>query len=207
MLGSEEILRIVRLTKQSKSLNKGELPPLMREAIDIEPFRIEQLNSNSYNLRMAPILLVFRGPLDIARDDEPDEIVEVGEEGYQLQPNVLYLGSTVEWTQTLGFVPSLNGRSGTGRKGLSIHVTAGFGDQAFTGDWTTELTAVVPLTVRPYFQIGQISYTPLIGNAKKYAGNYQNQRGPKRSGLWKEADEALRQFRESLKDKKEDWRD
>ena len=55
----------------------------------------------------------------------------IPEEGLLLEPNKLYLGRTKEFTTTSKYVPMLEGRSSTGRLGLCIHVTAGFGDIGF----------------------------------------------------------------------------
>ncbi|MFR1945037.1 MAG: dCTP deaminase domain-containing protein [Faecalimonas umbilicata] len=43
----------------------------------------------------------------------------------------------------------LEGRSSTGRLGLFIHVTAGFGDVGFAGYWTLEIFCVQPIRIYP----------------------------------------------------------
>ena len=59
--------------------------------------------------------------------------IGIPREGLVLQPNQLYLGRTVERTETHNFVPMIEGRSSIGRLGLFVHVTAGFGDVGFCG--------------------------------------------------------------------------
>jgi len=59
-----------------------------------------------------------------------------------LAPGQLFLGRTVERTETHGLVPMIEGRSSIGRLGLFVHVTAGFGDVGFCGFWTLEMFAV-----------------------------------------------------------------
>jgi dCTP deaminase len=68
----------------------------------------------------------------------PTKRITIPEEGLVLKPNTLYLGRTNEFTKTDRYVPMLEGRSSTGRLGLFIHVTAGFGDIGFAGYWTLE---------------------------------------------------------------------
>lgn len=65
----------------------------------------------------------------------------IPEEGLLLEPRRLYLGRTNEFTKTDKYIPMLEGRSSTGRLGLFIHVTAGFGDVGFAGFWTLEIFA------------------------------------------------------------------
>ncbi len=124
-------------------------------------------------------------PLDMAVE-EPITFLTVPPEGMVMFPGVLYLGSTVEYTETPNHAPKIDGRSGIGRLGKTIHVTAGFGDVGFNGDWTLEIVVVYPLRVYPGVPICQICYTTVHGDRQKYQGKYQGQRGPKASGMWKE---------------------
>ena len=72
----------------------------------------------------------------------PTRKITIPEDGLLLAPNKLYLGRTNEYTKTDKYVPMLEGRSSTGRLGLFIHVTAGFGDVGFAGYWTLEIFCV-----------------------------------------------------------------
>ncbi len=82
-------------------------------------------------------------------------------EGLILQPNVIYLASTVEYTETLRHVPVIQGKSSLGRLGLFVHVTAGFGDVGFKGHWTLELIAVQRIKIYPGMKIAQIVYVTI----------------------------------------------
>ena len=96
--------------------------------IVIEPFHKEMLNPNSYNLRLHDELLVYEEiVLDMRRPNRYRRYV-IPPEGLVLQPRQLYLGRTMERTETHNLVPMLEGRSSIGRLGLFVHVTAGFGD-------------------------------------------------------------------------------
>lgn len=165
--------------------------------IVISPFSDKQLNSNSYNLRLSDELLVYGtdaldlnhdrllGILDMAQDN-PTTAVRIPEQGLVLQPNTLYLGATLEHTETRGFVPCIEGRSSVGRLGLQVHHTAGFGETGFKGTWTLELSVIAPLRVYAGVEICQIYYFATKGKTVKYRGKYQGQRGPRASQLWRE---------------------
>ena len=127
-------------------------------------------------------------------------IGKIPEEGLILEPGVLYLGRTMEYTKTHKFVPMLEGRSSVGRLGISIHSTAGFGDIGFCGYWTLEISCVQPVRIYPGVEICQIYYHT-IGpecdiwipdddnkSVMKYedSGKYQKNDGIQPSMLWKE---------------------
>ena len=113
--------------------------------------------------------------LDPRKDNETTDI-EIPEDGYVLVPGILYLGTTEEYTETYGFIPNIDGRSTTGRLGIEIHRTAGFGDNGFKGKWTLEITVTHPVIVYPGMEIGQLYYEVIDGDASiTYNGKYQNQ--------------------------------
>ena len=153
----------------------------------IEPWRDEQLNPNSYNLRLADELAVYTDPvLDMARPN-PIERMAIPAEGLVLQPGRLYLGRTLEYTETLGMVPMLEGRSSVGRLGLFVHVTAGFGDIGFRGYWTLEISCIQPVRIYAGVEICQIFYHTVQGEYDSYeAGKYQGNEGIQPSLLWKD---------------------
>jgi dCTP deaminase len=111
----------------------------------------------------------------------------IPEEGLLLETNKLYLGRTVEHTQTNKFVPMLEGRSSIGRLGLFIHVTAGFGDVGFNGFWTLEIFCVQPIRIYAGVEICQIFYHSIEGDYDTYKeGKYQNNKGIQPSLLYKD---------------------
>ena len=121
--------------------------------IIIEPFDKSRINPNSYNLTLSNELLVYENDLLDMKIPNKTKMIEIPEEGLILEPNKLYLGRTNEFTKTEKFVPMLEGRSSTGRLGLFIHVTAGFGDIGFAGYWTLEIFCVQPIKIYPNTQI------------------------------------------------------
>lgn len=155
--------------------------------IIIDPYNPDQLNPNSYNLRLHQDLLVYDEPvLDMKKPNAASPLT-IPEEGLLLESNRLYLGRTVEHTRTENLVPMLEGRSSIGRLGLFVHITAGFGDVGFNGFWTLEIFCVQPIRVYAGVEICQIFYHSLEGEHARYSsGKYQNNRGIQASMLYKD---------------------
>lgn len=155
--------------------------------IRIEPFDQTLVNPNSYNLRLNDELVVYNdGTLDMKRASET-QTLKIPPEGIVIEPGKLYLGRTVEYTETFNLVPMLEGRSSIGRLGLFVHVTAGFGDVGFRGYWTLEISAIQPIRIYPFVAICQIFYHTIEGEILEYkSGKYQNNKGIQPSMLFKE---------------------
>lgn len=168
-------------------LSGKEIQKHIGKEIIIEPFDEGRLNPNSYNLSLANELLVYvQYELDMKMPNETRRIL-IPEEGLLLEPNKLYLGRTNEFTNTDRYVPMLEGRSSTGRLGLFIHVTAGFGDVGFAGYWTLEIFCVQPVRIYPNVQICQIYYHDIVGEYELYrSGKYQNNQGIQPSLMYKD---------------------
>jgi len=156
-------------------------------SIRIEPWSDDQLNPNSYNLRLGEDLAVYTEPiLDMAQPNGI-EFLKIPVEGLLLQPGRLYLGRTQEYTETHGMVPMLEGRSSVGRLGLFVHVTAGFGDIGFCGFWTLEISCIQPVRIYAGVAICQIFYHTVSGAYDSYdSGKYQRNSGIQPSMLWKD---------------------
>jgi dCTP deaminase len=155
--------------------------------IFIDPFDESRLNANSYDLALHDELMVYEEVvLDMRRANRVSRI-GIPPEGLVLQPNQLYLGRTVERTETHNFVPMIEGRSSVGRLGLFVHVTAGFGDVGFCGYWTLEMFAVQPVRIYAGVPICQIFYHDVHGEVVEYQnGKYQHNTDIQPSLLFKE---------------------
>lgn len=164
-----------------------EIRRLLGKDIIIDPYNPLQVGPNSYNLRLHNELMVYNEPvLDMKKEHTMRSII-IPPEGFVLEPGVLYLGRTVEFTATERHVPMLEGRSSIGRLGMFIHVTAGFGDVGFRGFWTLEIFSIQPLRIYPNVEICQIFYHTIEGAYDHYVSNkYQNNRGIQPSMLYKD---------------------
>lgn len=166
-------------------LTGPEIQARLGNDILIDPFDPARLNPNSYNLSLAEDLLVYtQFPLDMKLNN-PHTALKIPPEGLVLQPGVLYLGRTREYTVTKNLVPMLEGRSSVGRLGLYVHVTAGFGDTGFAGFWTLEMHCVHPIRIYSGVQICQIFYHSVEGAIVNYeSGKYQKNQGVQASRLF-----------------------
>lgn len=124
-------------------------------------------------------------PLD-PKVDNPYVNMVIPEEGFILQPGELYLAQTHEYTETRNLVPVISGRSSTGRLGLHVHITAGYGDIGFKGHWTLELAVIRPLRIYPLLPIAQIYYNTVVGYVAEYRGKYQGNQGVQPSKMWQD---------------------
>ena len=155
--------------------------------ITIRPFNKNQLNPNSYNLRLDNKLLMYTGEYLDMRADNPTEELIIPEDGLILEPGKFYLGKTVEWTHTNKYVPCFDGRSSTARLGgIAVHICAGFGDVGFAGNWTLEITVKYPVKIYPNVEIAQIYYQPIEGDYILYNGKYQNSTDVMASKMYKD---------------------
>ncbi len=104
--------------------------------------------------------------LDMAVEPRTVDVL-IPDTGIVLIPGILYLASTVEYTETHRHVPYLDGRSSVGRLGVSIHVTAGRGDVGFCNHWTMEIWVVNPIRIYPRVAIGQLTYHTVLGEVSR----------------------------------------
>lgn len=164
---------------------------VLADQITIEPFNPDQLQPNSYDLRLGSELVrVFpndkwgrtmaintRKPSVVLPADPTDD------GSFVLEPWEFYLGHTEEVVGSDHFVPMLHGRSTAARHGLMIHLTAGFGDIGWKGQWVLEIRNMTPydMKVWPGDRICQVEFVPPTGKTgatmSMYMSTYQNQRG------------------------------
>lgn len=154
--------------------------------IVIDPFDESNVNPNSYNFTLGPTLHCYRDfPLDPRRVNECEEI-EIGGDGYVLQPGRLYLGHTVERLGSNHFAPTYSARSSVARLGLFINLSASLGDIGFVGQWTLQLVPTHPLKVYAHMRIGQMMFWKPKGEILLYDGKYQASEGPQRSQIYRD---------------------
>ncbi|MBL9085286.1 MAG: dCTP deaminase [Planctomycetales bacterium] len=168
-------------------LSGQEIRNRLGSSILIDPFDEAKLNPNSYNLTLHDELMTYEELVLDMRKANRVRRLQIPPEGLVLTPHQLYLGRTVERTETYDLVPMIEGRSSIGRLGLFVHVTAGFGDVGFRGYWTLEMFAVQPVRIYPGVPICQIFYHQITGQYTNYESDkYQNNRDIQPSLLFKE---------------------
>ena len=159
--------------------------------IVIEPFRRECLGTNSYDVHLGRWLATYDDAVLDARKHNAITHFEIPPDGFVLQPGVLYLGVTEEYTETHHAVPFLEGKSSVGRLGIDIHATAGKGDVGFCNTWTLEISCTQPVRIYAGMPIGQLIYFKVDGEIDRYYGGKadakykQRTDKPVESMMWK----------------------
>ena len=173
--------------------NWYDLPMLSGNAIEreikngnivIEPFDKKNLDPNSYCLHLADEFMVYEEDVLECKKPNKTRSFTIPKEGFILQPGELYLARTAEYTESRGFVPILHGRLSLGMLGVTVHVTAGFGDNGFCGTWTLEIFCIRPVRVYPGMRVCHICYFPVEGEQEiMYKGKYLGQRAVQSSRI------------------------
>lgn len=171
--------------------DKEILHEIENKSILIEPFDRSCLGTNSYDLHLGKYLAIYKSNLLDAKFHNEIDTFEIGEKGFILEPNTLYLGATLEYTETHAHVPFIEGKSSTGRLGINIHATAAKGDVGFCNHWTLEISVTQPVRVYYGMPIAQIIYFAVQGeienkyNTKQNAKYTQRSEKPVESMMWK----------------------
>jgi dCTP deaminase len=167
------------------------LKAIQRGDIVITPFDRAKLGTNSYDVHLSHHFAVYIDPELDAKKHNQIRHFEIGPEGFVIRPGELYLGVTMEYTETHCAVPFLEGKSSVGRLGIDIHATAGKGDVGYCNTWTLEISCVKPVRVYGGMPIGQLIYFGVDGDIEnpynKKPGAKYNERTslPLESMMWK----------------------
>jgi len=152
--------------------------------IRIEPFDLNQLNPNSYDYGLAPLLRRLlpnseRGGIpciDPALEMQYEEI-EIPPDGFLMKVEDAYLGHTVERFGSDHFASLCTGKSSVGRLFIKNHACAGLIDQGFFGHITLEMTAKLPTVVYAGMRVGQMFWFESVGECALYTGKYGEGKG------------------------------
>lgn len=175
--------------------------------IEIDPFNPKYLNPASYDVTLGSKFAVYKAVVHIEKDQNlhltpaswrvldskihnQSQEFEIDDEGIVLTPGVGYLMHINERIHTNKFVPILDGKSSIGRLFVHVHVTAGYGDPGFNGQFTLEVIAHHPVKLYKNMRIAQVRFHEISGEVQSYSekGNYVNERafGPIPSRSWKQ---------------------
>jgi dCTP deaminase len=181
--------------------------------IEIDPYNPNHVNSNSVDLTLGTDIFIYNSHPEVLDfreqpDGGYDEAIygaspqldfkkrpggtyfRMRPDGALLIPGVLYLGHTAERVCTTKYVPILDGKSSVGRLGVFVHVTAGYGDTFFNGQWTFEFVVIHPIKIYPGVRIGQMRFHAACGEIEDYTkkGNYVGKmaQGPVPSMFYKQ---------------------
>lgn len=159
--------------------------------IKIEPFNIDRVGVNSYDLTLSNVMATYEivKPYRDIKDNNFLKEFVIQSSGTYLNPGKLYLGKTAEYTETYNLVPMIEGVSSVARHGIFVHVTAGFGDIGFCGNWTLEISVVEPVRIYAGMRIAQIYYHTVEGAITRtygHGGKYQGSKDIVGSRLYRE---------------------
>ncbi len=156
--------------------------------INITPYDEGQINPASYDLRLGKGLVRYKNPVLDMRKDNQISREEIGPNGFLLHPGELYLMHTEETIHTNSFVPVIDGKSSIGRLGICVHLTAGYGDPGFNGQYTLEVSVVKSVIVYPGVRFCQVRFHKMWGAKKLYNGRYigEASQGAVPSASWKQ---------------------
>ncbi|HWA29161.1 MAG TPA: dCTP deaminase [Lacunisphaera sp.] len=174
--------------------------------IKIEPFRAEQLNPASYDLRLGLNVWVYDAVVRVARhnmppkhlprvldarEENPGTTTTIGSRGVIVNPGYVYLMHTEEVVCSENLVSVVDGKSSIGRLGVTVHVTAGYIDPGFKGQITLEVATLgQPVRLYAGMLIAQLRFHELIGEVTSYQerGNYTGEAsmGPVPSKSWRQ---------------------
>ena len=177
------------------------LEELEKGNIIIKPFRREQLNPNSYDVRLGEYYAVENALNHFILPFDENSVknhwkIKRAEKEIEIHPGETILAHTQEIIGGRNNIASkMNARSSLGRLGLSVCKCAGFGDVGFINKWTMEITnhsqhasIILPVGMR----IAQISFFRTGKVLSEYKGKYgQGKWTPEDMipKLWKEKDD------------------
>lgn len=165
--------------------------------IHIEPFNADQLNSNSYDVKLGrwfciqqdanhklshPHLHYLKGlalgQVTFILSASPASVMwtdPIELENYTISPGETILAHTEE---VIGGVRSITtemrAKSTVGRSGIEVCKCAGLGDVGFVSRWTMEITnnSLMPVLLIPGVRIAQIIFFTTKVPHKSYKGRY-----------------------------------
>lgn len=118
--------------------------------------------------------------------NEDNRLLEMRPQGYLLMPMDFVLGELAEsLTISNRLSCRIEGKSSNGRRGLGIHITAGFVDPGWSGVLTLEMFnfSQVPFLLKPGMKIAQLAFDYLQAPAmnpygtKELGSKYQGAQG------------------------------
>ncbi|MFI9269412.1 dCTP deaminase domain-containing protein [Kitasatospora sp. NPDC052896] len=135
--------------------------------IAIDPFDPVRLSPNAYDWRLGETLRVCDDALDAAAPTAFGETT-IPAHGLVLEPDVLYLGITLERTGSERYAQMLNGDRTTGALGIWVHVSAPLGHSGHAIRWTLEIRVARPVRVYPGMTFGKLVFLQTFGALASY---------------------------------------
>ena len=126
--------------------------------IIIDPFNIEDVETNSYDFHIDNTLYTYKKDILDPTEENPLEEIKIPASGLILSPKKIYIGKTKEVIGSDYFVPIIKGRSSTGRLGIFVNITADLIDLGSIQRPTLTIHVVTPVKIYPNTKIGQVTF-------------------------------------------------
>ncbi|HKM20281.1 MAG TPA: dCTP deaminase [Candidatus Dojkabacteria bacterium] len=126
--------------------------------IIIDPFNIEDVETNSYDFHIDSTLYTYKKDILDPTEENPLEEIKIPASGLILSPKKIYIGKTKEVIGSDYFVPIIKGRSSTGRLGIFVNITADLIDLGSIQRPTLTIHVVTPVKIYPNTKIGQVTF-------------------------------------------------
>jgi len=144
---------------------------IQSKRIIIDPFFERDINPASIDLRLGNRVIQYAPDVLLDPFKENKTLEYEFNHKIVLQPGQLYIMHTVNRVCTDNYVQIIDGKSTLGRLGLTIHVTAGYGDPGFCGQYTLEVTCVRPIVLYENMRICQVRFQEIKGKTILYSNN------------------------------------
>ncbi len=150
--------------------------------ITINPYNPANIQPNSYDLTLGHDMMLCKPNSGHYIDTDLPGIgdpVPLTDGHFTIYPGAVYIGHTAEMVGSSTYAPILHGRSSLARHGLAVHITAGFGDVGWYGQFVLEIVNhnAAPILLRPGRRVCQVSWELVTGKVYPYESAYQNQEG------------------------------
>jgi len=147
--------------------------------IVIDPFCIEQVTTNAYDLRVSDLFIEYTDDILDPRKKPNTKISKIQPGGYvHFDKGSFKLGCSKEIIGSDHFVPIIHAKSGIARLGMFVHVTADLIDIGSIGKTTFQMYATLPVDIPVDTLIAQVSFWVPKGKIVLYKGKYQGSSMP-----------------------------
>jgi dCTP deaminase len=189
------------MTDQGVLSGKAILAAIENGSIRIDPFNPKFMNPASFDLTLGEEVRVYSNLVNTSYNSKdgskfkpridtlmhphmeehvldsrlpnPTESFKIGDAGWVLRPGIGYLMHTRESVWSGAYIPVLDGKSSIGRLFTQVHITAGYGDPGFHGNFTLEVVVTHPVRVYAGMRFCQIRFHTVAGEVTQYEGRYK----------------------------------
>ncbi len=140
--------------------------------IRVAPYDAAQVRANAYQVRLGDDLVTYTEAALDARRTPPSSTQRLPENGFCLQPGIIYLARTAETIGSPHYAMTLEAEPAVSALGLWVEFSAPLGHVGALIPWTLELAVVHPTIIYPGMPIGRVAFWEPVGALARYRGRY-----------------------------------